>query len=138
MLMRVVLRVPGFAGAGDGSGVGWLEGEIMVLRSGDLSSSSGISSSPLSVAAGTSEGVVVLGVATWVRCGAAVLTGGVGRDVTCVCVGVGVGRVGGSVVVAVVDVGVWAGRRGEGMWTVTDVETKRTSCSTETRFLPCQ
>jgi hypothetical protein len=32
MLMCVVLHVPGFAGAGDGSGVGWLEGEIMVLR----------------------------------------------------------------------------------------------------------
>ena len=53
MLTRVVLRVPEFAGAGDDSGVGWLDDEITVLRPGDLSSSSGNSSSPLSVAIGT-------------------------------------------------------------------------------------
>jgi hypothetical protein len=107
--MCAVLHVPGFAGAGDGSGVGWLEGEIMVLRSRDLSSSSGISSSPLSVAAGRSEGVVVLGVVTWVCCSVAVLTGGVGRDVTCVCmISSASGTEGGEVFYRLMD---WLGSR---------------------------
>ena len=40
-----------------------------------------------------------------------VLTGGVGRNVTCV----DVGRADGGVAVVVVDVGIWAGRGWKGM-----------------------